>query len=186
MRGRRLRADLALALGVTGALIPGRGAEAQTSLEVRSGLAVGNHTSTAAGFEWVPELSYEIRIARQLRRQVAIDAGYVRTAFGCREGFCRGREPTVSGHHGAVGAELSWRSLRGRVGLLYGTTRVGTEGETPRAGPGIEAGAGLRVRFGRLQIGPGVSLRRMSADTPSSTDHALALNFDLGVGFEFD
>ncbi|MDE2662208.1 MAG: hypothetical protein OXI39_04320 [Gemmatimonadota bacterium] len=186
MNGPGLRAGFVLALIMAaGMLIAGRAA-AQTSVEARSGLAVGSHTSTAAGLEWTPALSYEIRIARRLRPRVAVSAGYVRTAFGCREGFCRGREPTVTGSHAALGAELSRGWLWGRVGILYGTTRVGTEGETPRAGPGLEAGAGLRFRLGRARIGPGLSWRRMSADTPSSTDHAVALGFDLGVVFEFD
>ena len=131
-------------------------------------------------------LSYEVRIARRLHPHVTVSAGYVRTAFGCREGFCRGREPTVTGRHAAIGAELSGGWLWGRVGVLYGTTRVGTEGEAPRAGPGLEAGAGLRLRLGRARIGPGLSWRRMSADTPSSSDHAVALGFDLGVILEFD
>ncbi|WP_419858563.1 hypothetical protein [Candidatus Palauibacter irciniicola] len=186
MNDPRLRAGFVLALVMAAGMpIAGRAA-AQTSVEARSGLAVGNHTSTAAGLEWAPALSYEIRIARRLRPQVAVSAGYVRTAFGCREGFCRGREPTVTGHHAALGAELSHGSLWGRVGILYGTTRIGTEGETPQAGPGLEAGAGLRLRLGPARIGPGLSWRRMSADTPSSTDHAVALGFDLGVVFEFD
>lgn len=186
MRIRLSRASLALALGVTGALLAGHGARAQTSVEVRTGLTVGNHTATAAGLDWVPALSHEIRIARRLRPQVAVTAAYVRTAFGCREGFCRGSEPTVTGNHAAVGAEVSWRWLWGRVGVLYGAARVGTEGETPNTGPGLEAGAGLRLRFGRLRVGPGLSWRRMAANTPSSADHAVALGFDLGVGFEFD
>ncbi|MCY3600033.1 MAG: hypothetical protein OXN85_08680 [Gemmatimonadetes bacterium] len=186
MNGPRRRAAFVLALMMAaGTPIVGRAA-AQTSVEVRSGLAVGNHTSTAAALEWAPALSYEIRIARRLRPRVAVSAGYVRTAFGCREGFCRGREPTVTGNHAALGVELSRGWLWGRVGVLYGTTRVGTEGESPRAGPGLEAGAGLRLRLGRARIGPGLSWRRMSADTPSSTDHAMALGFDLGVVFEFD
>ncbi|WP_419937847.1 hypothetical protein [Candidatus Palauibacter sp.] len=187
MKGSWLRASLAVALSVSaGMAVAGRAAAAQTSVEVRSGLTVGNHTSTAAGLEWAPALSHEIRIARQLRPRVAITAGYVRTAFGCGEGFCRGREPMVTGRHAALGAELSQGWLWGRVGVLYGTTRVGTEGETPQPGPGLEAGAGLRLRLGRLRIGPGVSWRRMSANTPSSNDRAVALGFDLGVVFVFD
>ena len=180
------RAGLMLALSVAGTLFAGVGARAQTSVEVRSGLTVGNHTSTAAGFDWAPALSHEIRIARQVGPQVALTAAYVRTAFGCTEGFCRGNEPTVTGNHAAVGAEVSRGRMWGRVGVLYGAARVGTEGETPETGPGLEAGAGLRLRFGHLRVGPGIYWRRMSANTPSSADHAVALGFDLGVGFEFD
>ncbi|WP_420635141.1 hypothetical protein [Candidatus Palauibacter sp.] len=147
---------------------------------------VGNHTSTAAGLDWVPELSYEIRVARQLRPEVALTAGFVRTAFGCEEGFCRGSEPTVTGNHATLGAEWSWAWLWGRAGALYGTTRVGTAGEAPEAGFGLEAGAGIRIRFGRLRVRPGVSWRRLSADTPSRADHAVAVGVDLGIGLEFD
>ncbi|MYC88275.1 MAG: hypothetical protein F4X22_08580 [Gemmatimonadales bacterium] len=186
MNGARFRAAFVPALIMAAGMpIAGRAA-AQMSVDVRSGLTVGNHTATAAGLEWAPALSYEIRIARRLHPQVAVAAGYVRTSFGCREGFCRGREPTVTGNHAVLGAELSRGWLWGRVGVLYGTMRVGTEGETPRAGPGVEAGAGLRLRLGRLHVGPGLSWRRMSADTPSSSDHAVALGFDLGVAVEFD
>lgn len=186
MRSRASRPGIALALGAAGLLMAGAGAAAQTRAEARSGFAVGNHTSTAAGFEWVPEVTYEIRIARQLRPRLAVTAGYVRTAFGCEEGFCRGHEPTVTGRYAVLGGEVSWKAMWGRAGVLYGTTRVGTRGEAPEAGPGLEVGAGLRARFGRVLIGPGISLRRMSADTPSSSDRAVALSFDLGVGFEFD
>ncbi|MXW55893.1 MAG: hypothetical protein F4Z59_04180, partial [Gemmatimonadales bacterium] len=99
MNGARFRAAFVPALIMAAGMpIAGRAA-AQMSVDVRSGLTVGNHTATAAGLEWAPALSYEIRIARRLHPQVAVAAGYVRTSFGCREGFCRGREPTVTGNH---------------------------------------------------------------------------------------
>lgn len=180
------RTGFAILLGAAAASLLCARAAAQTSAEVRGGLMVGSHSSTAAGLDWAPELAYEVRVVRRVGSRIALTGGYVRTAFGCEEGFCRGSAPAVTGHHAALGAELSWRGLWGRVGALYGVARVGREGERPQAGPGLEAGAGLRIRVGPLRIGPGLSWRRMSANTPSSSDRAIALGFDLGVGFEFD
>ena len=174
------------ALGAAVWCIAGGALSAQTAAEVRGGLMVGNHTSTAAGLEWVPEPSYEVRITRQVRPGVALSAGYLRTSFGCTEGFCRGSEPTVTGTHAAVGAQLSRGPLWARVGALYGAVRVGSEGEAPLAGLGIEAGAGIRVPIGRLSIRPGVSWRRMAADTPSRSDRAVALGIDLGIRLELE
>ena len=177
---------LAAALGVAAALGPAAAAAQQTSAEIRGGPTVGSHTSTAANLDWAPALSYEIRVRRQVRPGLALTTGYVRTAFRCEEGFCRGSEPTVVGSHAALGAEVSLGGLWARIGALYGTVRVGTRGEAPRAGVGLEAGAGVRFRLGPLLLGPGVSWRRMPADTPSSADRAVALGIDFGVALDLD
>ena len=184
--GNGRRAVRGAALGVGVAWIACAAASAQTAAEVRGGFMVGNHTSTAAGLEWVPEPSYEIRITRQVRSGIALSAGYIRTSFGCETGFCRGSEPTVTGDHAGVGAELSRGPVWARVGALYGAIRVGSGGEDPVAGLGLEAGAGIRIPVGRLRFGPGVSWRWMAADTPSRSDHAVALGIDLGVRLELD
>ncbi|WP_419165219.1 hypothetical protein [Candidatus Palauibacter sp.] len=186
MSARGSRAGRGVALGMAAALTAGAAVAQQTSAEVRGGWMVGNHTSTEAGLDWVPEFSYEIRVRRQVRPGITLAAGYIRTAFGCEEGFCRGSEPTVTGNHAAIGAELFRGALWARIGALYGAIRVGTQGEAPQAGLGVEAGAGIRIRVGRLRLGPGVSWRRMFANTPSSADHAVALGIDLGVGLDLD
>ena len=179
-------AGLAAALGLTAALGPAGAAAQQTSAEIRGGPTVGSHTSTAANLDWAPALSYEVRVRRRMRSGLTLTAGYVRTAFRCEEGFCRGSEPTVVGSHAALGAEVSLGGLWARIGALYGTVRVGTRGEAPRAGVGLEAGAGVRFRLGPLLLGPGVSWRRMPADTPSSADRAVALGIDFGVALDLD
>lgn len=183
-RGRVAGLFVALALG-TGWIAPCDVA-AQTSVAVRGGWMVGSHTSTAAALEWVPGPAYDVRLVRRLRPGIALAAGYARTAFGCEQGFCRGSEPTVTGRHAVLGAELSRSGLWGRIGVMYGTVRVGTAGEALRAGLGLEAGVGFRLRWGRLGLAPGASWRRMSANTPSRADHAVALGIDLGVEWTFD
>ena len=85
-----------------------------------------------------------------------------------------------------MGAALSRGLLWARIGALYGAIRVGSEGEAPEVGLGFEAGAGIRIPIGPGSFGPGVSWRRMAADTPSGSDHAVALGIDLGVRLELD
>jgi len=157
-------------------------AAAQFQAEVRGGLTVGSISGSAAALDIAPLLSYDVIVKRQVMPSVSVFGGFFRTAFGCEEGFCTGRDITVVGNHGALGAEWGGGLPWVRLGALFGTTRAGTEGEAPEAGVGIHAAAGLNVGSGRLRFLPGVSYRWLSANTPSSTDHAVALALDLGFG----
>ena len=170
---------ITMALGAV--LVPGPTA-GQTHAELRGGPTVGSHTATAAGLDFAPALSYEVLVLRQITPLISVYGGYVRTAFGCEEGFCLDRDLTVTGNHGVLGAEArkEWAWLR--LGLLLGVTEVGTEGESPDLGPGIHAGAGVTFGSGRMSFRPGLSYRWLGAKTPSSSDHAVAVGVDLGVG----
>ncbi|NNM05744.1 MAG: hypothetical protein HKO65_11710 [Gemmatimonadetes bacterium] len=175
-----LRARLiALALGVV--LVQGPAA-GQTHAELRGGVAVGSHTGTAAGLDFAPAFSYEALVIRPITPLLSVYGGYARTAFGCEEGFCLDRDLTVNGSHGVLGAEArkGWAWLR--LGVLFGKTEVGTEGESPDMGPGLHLGAGVALGSGRFRVLPGLSYRWLSANTPSSSDHAVAVAADLGVG----
>jgi hypothetical protein len=154
----------------------------QTRAELRAGYTVGSHSGTAAGLDMAPALSYEAMVVRPITPLFSIYGGYARTAFGCEEGFCLDRDLTVTGNHAVLGAEAhkAWAWLR--LGLLLGKTEVGTEGESPDLGPGIHFGAGITLGSGRLSFRPGLSYRRMGASTPSSSDHAVAVAAELGVG----
>jgi hypothetical protein len=81
-----------------------------------------------------------------------------------------------------LGAEArkAWAWLR--LGLLVGKAEVGKDGEPPDLGPGIHFGAGFTLGSGRVRFVPGVTYRWMSANTPSSSDHAVGVGVDLGVG----
>jgi len=170
---------IAMALGAMLVQSPAAG---QTHAELRGGFTVGSHTGTAAGLDFAPALSYEALVVRQITPRLSVYGGYVRTAFGCEEGFCLDRDLTVTGNHGVLGAEArqGWAWLR--LGLLLGVTEVGTEGESPDLGPGIHAGAGFTLGSGRISFRPGLSYRWLSAKTSSSADHAVAVGVDLGVG----
>jgi hypothetical protein len=170
---------LALALGVV--FFHGSAA-GQTFVEVRGGFTVGSHSGTAAGLDFAPAPSFQALAVRQVTPLLSVYGGYVRTAFGCEEGFCLDRDLTVTGNHGVVGAEArkDWAWLR--LGVLLGKTEVGTEGDAPDLGPGIHFGAGASLGSGRLRFLPGLSYRWLSAKTSSSSDHAVAVGVDLGVG----
>lgn len=153
----------------------------QLHLEVRGGAGVGAHSETQANLDLVPRPTYEALVLWALRPRVSLYGGFVRTSFGCEEGFCLGRDLTVAGHHGVVGVEVSRGMLWARMGGLYGVTRVGSEGEAPGPAPGVEVRLGASLGSGRLRFLPGVSLRRLGAADQGG--HATALTADIGVRF---
>ncbi len=173
---------IALALGAVLVHSPAAG---QTQAELRAGYTVGSHSGTAAGLDMAPALSFEALVIRRITPLLSVYGGYARTAFGCEEGFCLDRDLTVTGNHGVLGAEArkDWAWLR--LGVLWGVTEVGTEGESPDMGPGIHAGAGFTLGSGRIRLKPGLSYRWLSAKTPSTSDHAVALAGELGVAIRF-
>ena len=159
----------------------------RAGVEVRGGVSVGNHSESAAALELTPEPSFDVVLKTEIISTLSVFGGYYRTAFGCVEGFCTGRDITVVGNHGAVGAlwvpDIPQLPMGPwiRAGLLMGTTRAGTEGDPPDIGFGFEFGAGLQRRFGRVQAFPGVSYRYLTANTPSSSAYAVALSAHLGI-----
>ena len=187
----------ALLVAIAGcALAPGSAAAqmpdwlGRVGVEVRGGMSVGNHSESAAALEIVPKPSFDVVLKREIIPTLSVFGGYYQTTFGCGEGFCTGRDISIAGNHGALGAEWvpdlpqlalgPW--LRG--GLLVGTTRAGTEGEVPDIGIGFEVGAGLQRDFGRWSALPGVSYRYLTANTPSSPAHAIALSAHLGIAIQ--
>ncbi|MXX36331.1 MAG: hypothetical protein F4107_10255 [Gemmatimonadetes bacterium] len=178
---------------VGGALQPGS-ASAQlpdwlgpVGVEVRGGMSVGNHSESAAEMELVYKPSFDFVVRSEVIPTLWAFGGYYRTAFGCEEGFCVGRDITIAGNHGALGVEWVPRSaqlaagpwLRG--GILVGTTRAGTEGDPPDIGIGLDLGVGLDWDFGLWSARPGVSYRYLMANTPSSSAYAIALSGHLGI-----
>jgi len=156
-------------------------AAGQTHAELRGGLTVGNHTATAAGLDFAPALSFEALVVRRITPRLSVYGGYVRTAFGCEEGFCLDRDLDVTGNHGVLGGEAAMGGAWVRLGVLFGVTEVGTEGEPADPGPGIHAGAGYTFGSGRLGFIPGLSYRWLPASTSSSSEHAVAVALELGV-----
>jgi len=181
MRSVRVRL-IVLALG---ALVVHGQASGQTFAELRGGATVGSHSGTAAGRENEPSPSFEALVLRQVTPLFRIYGGFARTSFGCKEGFCLDRNLTITGNHGVLGAEAHKAGAWLRLGLLVGKVEVGTEGESPDLGPGLHIGAGFALGSARVSLRPGVTYRWLSANTPSASDHAVALGADLGISVRF-
>ena len=180
-----MRARLAMVLAVLATAILVHGpATAQTQAEVRGGLTVGSHSASAAALDVAPAVSFDVVVRRQMTPSFALFGGFFRTAFGCEEGFCTDRDLTVVGNHGALGAEWGNGGPWLRAGVLFGSTRAGSEGESPEMGIGVHGAGGLTIGVGRMRFLPGVSYRWLSANTATSSGHAVALALDLGVGIQ--
>ena len=178
----------ALAPGSASAQMPGW--LGQVGVEIRGGMSVGNHSESAAELELAYKPSFDLVVRSEVIPTLWAFGGYYRTAFGCEEGFCTGRDISIVGNHGALGAQWvpdlpqlalgPW--LRG--GLLVGTTRAGTLGDSPNIGIGLELGAGLQRDFGRWSALPGMSYRYLMANTPSSSAYAVAFSGHLAIAIE--
>lgn len=167
--------------GVLCALVLSAPLSGQIDAEIRGGATVGSHTGTAAGLDLSPSFSYEALVLLGVKPRVGVYGGFVHTEFGCEEGFCLDRDLMVVGKHGAVGVELTRGSPWLRVGLLFGVTEVGTEGEASNLGLGVHAALGFTIDSGRVRFLPGLSYRRLSAGTQAGPNHATAVTVDLGV-----
>ena len=154
--------------------------KAQIYAEVRGGTAVGSHTATAAAMELEPGLSVAGLISLQTSGALGLYAGFVRTQFGCTNGFCTDREITFTGNNARLGLSLTRGGPWMQLGLLYGGT--GTDGDNLNGGIGFEAGLGLAFSAGKIRFSPGLIYRRHNASTAIRKDHAVSLSFDLGIG----
>lgn len=162
------------------------GAGAQTFVEAWGGLAVGNHTATAAGLDLAPRPSFQAVVFREMTRRIGLYGGYAYTAFGCEEGFCLDRDLTVTGHHGVVGVEVGQDGPWLRLGLMMGTVKVGSEGDAPDLGPGAQVSVGLTLGSARLRFLPALSYRWLSASSGAGAGHAVALALELGASYRLD
>ena len=165
------------------ALLPMK-AEAQTHAEVRWGATIGSYSSSRAGLDLVPEMSLDALVRRTLARSLAVYVAFSRLYFGCEEEFCRGSESTVTGTHAVAGAEVRWRELWARGGVMLGTASMNTVDDA-RVGFGMQGAAGIRFSLYGFDLLPGLSLERMRARTTTEDDWATAISVDLGLSYPF-
>jgi hypothetical protein len=135
----------------------------------------------------------DVVVRRQILPAFGVYGGYFRTSFGCEEGYCKDRDPsiTVVGNHGVLGVEWGPPGMKQsaaipwvRGGVMFGSTRAGTEGDDPEPGIGFHVAAGLTVGSGHFRFMPGLSYRRMSATQGADKGHATALAADLGFAYQ--
>ncbi len=170
-------------LAVALALLP-MAAEAQTHLEVRWGGTIGSYSSSRAGLDIVPKISVDALARRELTQWAAAYVAFSRLQFGCEEQLCTGSEPTITGTHGVVGAEIRWRALWARSGGMFGTASMSTADES-RTGFGMQGAVGVRFDVFGVYLVPGLSLERMQANTITEDDWATAISVDIGIAYPF-
>ncbi|MCY3810144.1 MAG: hypothetical protein OXG58_12105 [Gemmatimonadetes bacterium] len=200
-------AALIAVLGVVAALLPAA-AQSQEALqvEVRAGITAGNHSTSAAGFDFAPRLSFDLLFRRQVAPGIGAYGGFLRTSFGCNqpETFCHqsGDAPALKlvGNHIVVGGEWSPAGMADaparpwvRAGVMYGsagmTRGADNDPEThpdPEMGIGIHTAVGLSVGTGSFLFVPSVTRRQMAASQPAeggggSADDATASAYSIDL-----
>ena len=158
-------------------------AEAQTHVEIRGGATIGSHSGSRAGLELVPGPSLDVTVRRDLTGNLSVYGSFSRLEFGCEDQFCAGSEPTITGNHGVLGAEVGWRNLWARAGGMFGTAAMSVTDDA-QTGFGMQGSAGLRFDVrGAVQVVQAFTLERMQSRTAVGTDWATAVSFDLGLAY---
>ncbi len=180
-----LRRSLAALGAATVAVLPPLDASAQIRAELQGGMTIGSHSASAAALDMDPSVSAGLTVSMDVwRPDFAVFGGYMRTAFGCEEGYCTNVGYTIVGNHGALGVEWAPGRWWMRSGLLLGAVTAGKVGTAPKFGVGILAAAGFTVGTGKVRLKPGASYRWMQASTESESGaRALALSLDFGIEY---
>lgn len=182
-----MRALLLGALAATVALP----ADAQITLEVRGGAAVGSYEATGAGRQSVPGPSFGATLGYAFTPRLEAFAGYSRDAFGCEEGFCAGVDPTFtrSGAEAGVRVQLPARLwVRGGVAAH----KLGVSSDAPEGDDGSGAAAGVRLGAGfgiplgpRLSVTPGIEYSRFTTDLDGGGDGVGVIAGGVGLRIRF-
>lgn len=175
----------ALALACAAALAsPASGQE--LTLELAAGAAVGNLTEAEAGLELVPGPALGAIVDVGVAPGLAAYLGYTRSSFGCEEGFCAGRDATVTSHGAVAGARWGRGLPWARAGLALQSARVdalGSEEGGRDFGLGFEAAAGVELEVAGVRVRPGVRWLRHDASTAQGDAHVTVLELAVGIAF---
>ncbi len=179
--GRRATGVL-LGLAALAAAAPA-GAQ-QWAVEVRGGGAVGSYTATDAGLDVVPQLSFGATVERRLMPMLSAYVGFSRSAFGCEEGLCTGRDVTLTSQAITVGGRYALGPVWGRAGLAMGTLQVASDAQTEThdmaLGWDLAAGASVPLAPG-FSVRPGITYVRHGA----GDGHVALLAAEVGVVMRF-
>jgi hypothetical protein len=174
-----------LILAILAAVLSPASAVAQRfGLEVRGGGAVGSYTATAAGLDVIPALSFGAALETRVSGPFSAYVGLSRSSFGCEEGFCAGRDVSLTSQGLVAGARwgpgLPWI----RAGLALQNLRLTADGEeeTSDLGVGWDLAGGIDVTLAdRFHLRPGLTYLRHAAATVQGDGHVALLALELGV-----
>lgn len=182
---------LACGLGAALALLLLVGAAPLTAqtvrVELRAGAAVGNLSEADAGLDILPEPAYAAVLEVEPVADLAGYVGFTRSSFGCEEGFCEGRDVTVTSQGLVLGGRWSPRWVWLRAGLAYQGVDVEGEGasDSGDAGLGVDLGAGVALDIGRgVELRPGITYLRHQANTDLGDGHVALLTLQIGFAAE--
>lgn len=182
-RGPIRRAALAGAV-VLAAVSPAPAAAQQVIVELLGGAAIGNYTDTDAGLDVVPGPAFGVLLELRPTETLAGYAGFTRSSFGCEEGFCSGRDVSMTSQGIVLGGRWAPGIPWVRAGLAFQGLTLRAEGPDSRfdPGPGFEVAAGVEVPLWRqIRVRPGVTWLRHDASTELGGGHVSLLAFQVGV-----
>lgn len=184
-----MRAVLAVVLGALALapLAPARAVAQAVRAELSAGVAVGNYTSSEAGLDLLPRPAFGALVEVWPARTLAGYVGFTRSTFGCNEGFCTGRDVSMTSQGLVAGARWSPGIPWARVGLAVQglTIRGGGSDESSDVGLGVEAAVGVELPAWRqFRLRPGVRYLRHNASTNMGEGHVALLALDVGVAMD--
>lgn len=183
--GSMIRLVLVLALAAMAA----KPAAAQRyTVELRGGAAIGNYTDTGAGLDVVPGPSFAATAELRFTELVSAYVGINRSAFGCEEGLCIGRDVTLVSQGATAGVRLTRGLFWGRVGAAVQVLRQESDARTVTSDPGIgwDLAAGVEVPVGRgFLVRPGLTWLRHQTPDDDIAAHASVLALEVGVAMRF-
>lgn len=154
-------------------------AAAQFALEVRAGVAIGNHAPARAGFEGSAGLSVSGLAEYAVRDDLSVYGTYTYGEFSCEHGFCADRQTIISNVGGGIGVRVTpYDPFWVRAGVLFTTGTVETalgifSGDVL---PGYELGVGIDLPLpGPVALVSGVGYRsQLDAENRTSVLNAEA------------
>ena len=157
--------------------------QAQTHIEARAGVTVGSLSSSLAGLDIEPEISFDVLLRRDLMDRLTVYAAYSRLAYGCANGFCAARRLRITGNHAVIGLGSHWSLLWLRTGLMVGVAAIEST-KDPKIGIGLQGACGVRFTIHDFELRPGFSVEFMQARYVGSlNDRTMAASFDVGVSY---
>lgn len=183
--GSMMRLMLALALTAAAAA---PAAAQRFAVELRAGAAVGNYTETGAGLDIVPGPSFAATAELRFTELISGYAGINRSAFGCDEGFCAGRDVSLISQGASAGLRLTRGLFWARAGAAVQVLRQETDAQTVTSDPGIgwDLAAGVEIPVGRgFLVRPGLTYLRHQASAEEVDAHVALLALEVGVAMRF-
>lgn len=176
-------------------------AQAQTperwSVELRAGAGVGDYEPASAGSDFTTDFAWSAALGFAATPRFTVLAGYSRTGFGCRKGFCEDRDVAYTGAGADIGVEVHARPHRStpwlRASALYHELQTSWDVDgTPSEADsdfalGLELAGGWLLRTsGRLALNPGIRFGTYEASFPGpESGRVNQIAGELGVRYAF-